>query len=117
MLGLQIPAHSEALRVGGEFFLTEAFRASGALAADNRIVEITRLEEWPGGSTGRKVLLSVAYENPAPGLHTELFVKFSRDFSDAKPGQPGSPISRRGFRSCCRRILPARPLSRGSRTR
>jgi hypothetical protein len=83
MLGLNIPAHSEALRVGGESFLTEAFRASGALAADNRVAEITRLEEWPGGSTGRKLLLSVAYEKPAPGLHTELFVKFSRDFSDA----------------------------------
>jgi hypothetical protein len=82
-LGLQIPAHSEALRAGGALFLTEAFRASGALAADNRVTRITRFDECPGGSTGRKLLLSVAYEKPAPGLHTELFVKFSRDFDDA----------------------------------
>ena len=83
MLGLQIPAHSEALRAGGESFLTEAFRAAGALAADNRVTRITQFEECPGGSTGRKLLLSVAYEQPVPGLFTELFVKFSRDFADA----------------------------------
>ena len=82
MLGLKIPAHSDALRSRAESFLTEAFRASGALATDNRVVEITRFEEWPGGSTGRKLLLSVAYEKPAPGLHTDLFAKFSRDFAD-----------------------------------
>jgi hypothetical protein len=83
MLGLQIPAHSEALRAGGEPFLTEAFRTAGVLAADNRVTEITRFEECPGGSTGRKLLLSVAYQKPGPGLFTELFVKFSRDFNDA----------------------------------
>jgi len=70
------------LRAGGESFLTEAFHAAGALAADNRIARITRLEECPGGSTGRKLLLSVAFDKPAPDLHTELFVKFSRDFDD-----------------------------------
>jgi hypothetical protein len=82
--GLQIPAHSAALRTGGEAFLTEAFRASGALAADNRVAAITHFEEWLGGSTGRKLLLSVAYEKPAPDLHTALFVKFSRDFADTQ---------------------------------
>jgi hypothetical protein len=83
MLGLQIPAHSEALRAGGESFLTDAFRSAGALAADNRVTRITQFEECPGGSTGRKLFLSVAYEKPAPGLFTALFVKFSRDFDDA----------------------------------
>jgi hypothetical protein len=82
-LGLPIPAHSAALRDGGETYLTHAFRASGALAAGNRVKRITQFEEWQGGSTGRKVLLSVDYEQPAPGLHRELFVKFSRDFTDA----------------------------------
>jgi hypothetical protein len=76
MLGLSIPAHSEALRIAGKSFLTDAFRASGSLAADNRVVDVARFEDWPGGSTGRQLLLSVAYEKPAPGLHTELFVKF-----------------------------------------
>jgi hypothetical protein len=80
--GLQIPAHTAALLAGGETFLTSAFRASGALAADNRVTAISAFEEWQGGSTGRKLRLSVTYERPGPGLHTELFVKFSRDFSD-----------------------------------
>jgi len=80
--GLLIPAHSAALRDAGEPFLTAAFRASGALAADNRVLRITRFEDCAGGSTGRKLLLSVAYQKTAPGLPTDLFVKFSRDFDD-----------------------------------
>lgn len=82
MLDLKIPASSKALRAGGETFLTDAFHATGALAADNRVSRITQFEECPGGSTGRKLLLSVAYEKPQADLHTELFVKFSRDFDD-----------------------------------
>lgn len=82
ILGLQLPAHAEALRSGGETFLTQAFRASGALAADNRVIGITQFKEWLGGGTGSKLLLSVAYERPAPNLPTELFVKFSRNFTD-----------------------------------
>ncbi len=83
VLGLQIPAHSEALLAGGTSFLTAAFHANGTLAADNRVTQITQFEECPGGSTGRKILLSVAYERSDPALRTELFVKFSRDFDDA----------------------------------
>lgn len=82
-LGLQIPAHGEALREGGETFLTAAFRATGALSPDNSVVRITQLEECPGGSTGRKQFLTVEYARPEPGLHTDLFVKYSRDFDDA----------------------------------
>jgi hypothetical protein len=81
-LGLQIPAHAAALREGGEAFLTTAFHATGALAADNRVARITRFEESSIGGTGRKVFLSVVYGKPSPGLHGELFVKFSRDFDD-----------------------------------
>ena len=80
--GLNIPADIGALREGGEAFLTDAFRSGGALAVDNRVARITQFEECPGGSTGRKLWLSVAYEKPAPGLHSDLFVKFSRDFDD-----------------------------------
>jgi hypothetical protein len=80
--GLPIPAHMAALREGGEAFLTTAFRTSGAISPDNAVARITRFEECPGGSTGRKVFLSVAYEKPAPGLLKDLFVKFSRDFDD-----------------------------------
>ncbi len=80
--GLRIPAHAEALRAVGEDFLTEAFRHFGSLSPDNAVQRITRFENCPGGSTGQKLLLSVEYLQPEPGLHTDLFVKFSRDFSD-----------------------------------
>jgi hypothetical protein len=70
------------LRSGAETFLTKAFRAAGSLSQDNRVTRITESREILGGSTGRKLLLSVEYEKHSPGLHTDLFVKFSRDFSD-----------------------------------
>ncbi len=82
MHALPIPAHSAALRDGGEQFLTAAFQSSGALAQNNRVTRITQFEECAGGSTGRKLLLAVEYEKEAAGLHRELFVKFSRDFDD-----------------------------------
>lgn len=81
-LGLEIPAHIEALRAQGAAFLTRAFHASGALSGDNVVSAITRLEECHGGSTGRKFLLAVHYAEPNPDLHTDLFIKFSRDFDD-----------------------------------
>lgn len=80
--GLAIPAHGEALRTAGEAFLTRALHAFGSLPPANRISRITRLEMCPGGSTGQKLFLSVEYERPEPQLHTDLFVKFSRDFAD-----------------------------------
>ncbi len=81
--GMAIPAHGEALRTAGTAFLTEAFRSFGVLAPDNSITRITRLEPFHGGNSGEKVLLSVDYRRPQPGLHGDLFVKFSRDFTDA----------------------------------
>jgi len=81
-LGLDLPAHLQALSAGGPAFLTRAFRATGALAGDNRVTEITRLEEWPYGGTGVKALLSVAYERDDPGLPCDLFVKLSRNFNE-----------------------------------
>jgi len=80
---LSIPAHGEALRAAGETFLTDAFRRFGSLSPDNRVVRITRCEPFAGGNSGHKLLLTVQYAQAEPGLHTELFVKFSRDFSDA----------------------------------
>lgn len=80
--GVAFPAHAGALRDGGTTFLTRAFHASKVLGSDNTVTGITHFEEIPGGSTGRKLLLSVRFRKPAPGLHTDLFVKFSRDFDD-----------------------------------
>jgi hypothetical protein len=81
--GIAIPADSDALRSAGESFLTEAFRAFGSISAHHRIARITRFESFRGGNSGEKLLLSVDYLHPEPQLHTELFVKFSRDFTDA----------------------------------
>jgi hypothetical protein len=80
--GLSFPADPVALRDGGARFLTDAFRASGVLTNGNAVTGITDFAEIHGGSTGRKVVLSVEYDAPAPGLHTDLFVKFSRDLDN-----------------------------------
>lgn len=87
--GLAIPAHAEALRKAGAAFLTQAFHAFGALDGDNAVRRIISIEPCPGGSTGAKVLLTVEYERADPGLDTELFVKFSRDFADERRDNRG----------------------------
>ncbi|WP_083066338.1 hypothetical protein [Mycobacterium arosiense] len=79
--GLPFPADPASLRSAGAGFLTDAFRASGVLGR-NGVARIGDFREISGGSTGRKVALSVEYYRPAPDLHTELFVKFSRDLDD-----------------------------------
>jgi hypothetical protein len=86
--GRPIPADPETLRAGGPEFLSEVFRAWGALGDGNAVSRVTRFEEIGGGSTGRKLFLTVEYEAPEPHLHNELFVKFSRDH--------GNPIRDRG---------------------
>ncbi len=80
--GVPIPANPAALREGGADFLTRAMHAAGTLAADNRVTAITRCDDVRGGSTGRKLLLSVDYARAEPRLPRELFVKFSRDLDD-----------------------------------
>ncbi len=87
--GLDIPAHGAALRDGGADFLTRAFRAFGSLAADNAVARVVRLEQCPGGSTGAKFFMTLEYQRPDPALHTELFVKFSRDFADERRDSRG----------------------------
>jgi hypothetical protein len=81
--GLAIPAHGDALRTAGEAFLTDALRAFGSISPQNRVSRIARLEPFRGGNSGEKILLTVEYQHPQPDLHTDLFIKFSRDFTDA----------------------------------
>ncbi|CAN5733122.1 hypothetical protein BH09ACT8_BH09ACT8_66940 [soil metagenome] len=83
--GIPIPVDLESLRAGGAAFLTKAFHRCGTLEPDNRVSRITALQDCPGGSTGRKALLSVEYATPAPHLPQDMFVKFSRDLGD--PGR------------------------------
>lgn len=82
LFGLAIPAEARALKVGGEDFLTRAFRASGALSADNRVSRIVQAEEFFGGGTGSKLVLTVAYAYSEPNLPEVLFLKFSRNFDE-----------------------------------
>jgi hypothetical protein len=81
---LLVPAHINALREGGAAFLTQAFRAFGAIGPDNSVARIVSLKDCPGGSTGAKFFLNVEYAIPDPDLHRQLFVKFSRDFTDER---------------------------------
>jgi hypothetical protein len=80
--GLPVPADAATLLADGPGFLTRAFRASGAVSAGNGVRRIVASEEFAGGGTGKKLVLTVAYDEPAPGLPEELFVKFSRNFDD-----------------------------------
>lgn len=87
--GLPIPAHAAALQEDGPAFLTEAFRAFGALDKDNAVEQILALDRCPGGSTGAKFFLTLTYRKPSAALQTKLFVKFSRDFEDTRRDHPG----------------------------
>lgn len=108
--GLLVPAHADALAAAGAEFLTRALHAYGSLAPTDRIARIVRIEPCLIGSTGQKLFVEVAYAQPENGLATELFVKFSRHFSDpfhdrrrfelqseiqflALSNKPGFPIS------------------------
>ena len=82
LLGCDVPLHVDALRSAGPDYLTGVFRAAGSLGSDNRVAEISRLEPFRGGSTGRKAVLAVAYDHPDPSLPEQLFAKFSRDLDD-----------------------------------
>ena len=81
-VGVAFPTSIEALYTAGPDFLTAAFHAAGAIAADNRVTAITKASEFFGGGMGRKLWLDVDYAHHQPGLHRELFVKFPRDFGD-----------------------------------
>ena len=80
--GLAFPADPVGLRSGGTRFLTDAFRVAGVLGGDNSVTRIKEFREVAGGSTGRKVAMEVEYDKAVAGLHTDLFVKFSRDLDN-----------------------------------
>lgn len=80
--GLPMPATAEALRDDAAGFLTRAMHAYGALAKDNAVASVERIEVFAGGNSGQKALIDVAYLRDEPGLPRQLFAKFSRDFAD-----------------------------------
>src|SRR3984885_5278736 len=82
IFGLEIPADAATLVSGGADFLTRAFHRSGALTAGNKVTRILGAQEFLGGGTGKKLLLTLAYELPGPALSERLFIKFSRNFDN-----------------------------------
>lgn len=82
IFGLDIPADIETLVAGGPEYLTRAFRAAGSLSPTNRVVRIVEAKEFLGGGTGKKALLTLAYEHAEPNAPEALFIKFSRNFDN-----------------------------------
>jgi hypothetical protein len=80
--GVIFPTSLDNLLDQGAEFLTRAFRATGALAADNEVTAITASKEFFGGGMGRKLWLSLTYAREEPCLHNDVFVKFPREFGD-----------------------------------
>lgn len=81
--GLDIPAHPDALIAAGPEFLTRAFRAFGTIAPDNAVTAMVATP-CPGGSTGKKLFLTLDYARAEPQLDRKVFAKFSRDFDDER---------------------------------
>ncbi len=79
---VEMPAHPDALIAAGPERLTAMFRAFGSLPADNAVFRIAETRVFPGGNSGLKLMLTVDYMRDDPALDRELFVKFSRDFTD-----------------------------------
>jgi hypothetical protein len=69
------------------------------------------LDPCPGGSTGEKLLLCVEYAHPEPHLHTELFVKFSRDFNDPIRDERGKHEMEGEVRLAATSRLPGFPIN------
>ncbi|MDG2005497.1 MAG: hypothetical protein P8J20_19410 [Novosphingobium sp.] len=89
--GLSFPTCPEALLEDTPAFLSRAMRAAGTLVGEAEgVARLVHSEPCSVGSTGQKLRLQVEYANGATHLPTELFVKFSRDFSD--PVRDGAKI-------------------------
>jgi hypothetical protein len=80
--GVSFPTSLDNLLAQGAGFLTRAFHATGAIAPDNSVREIVSHQEFFGGGMGRKLWLTLRYARDEPGLHSDLFVKFPREFGD-----------------------------------
>lgn len=98
--GLRLPGTIE--DVNDAAWLTAAFRACGALAADNAVVKVVYFEvlvvegTYAQGGAGEKAIFDVEYARPDRGLHTRLFAKVPWS-----PGRNGSWRERVSCRGDC----------------
>lgn len=81
--GLPLPATPEDLAVFGPDWLTRAFQTFGTLSPGNRITGFSA-KPCPGGSTGKKLFLTLETLHPELGLDRVVFAKFSRDLDDPR---------------------------------
>ncbi|VWX50141.1 hypothetical protein [Novosphingobium sp. 9U] len=79
---LEIPTTLDAFEKAGPTYLTELFRASGAIGHDNAVVAIEQWEPFEAGGMGPKLRFDVRYAQEEPGLHRALFAKLPRPFGD-----------------------------------
>jgi hypothetical protein len=84
--GLAFPISPQMLVEFGAAFLTEAFRASGAMSADNEVTAIIAMKPINVPGASERALLTIAYARDESGLHTKLFVKFPPADPDYKFG-------------------------------
>ena len=84
--GIAFPISPQMLVEFGATFLTEAFRASGAMSADNEVTGIVAMKPINVPGASERALLTVAYAQDEAGLHANLFVKFPPADPDYKFG-------------------------------
>ena len=82
--GLEFPFTMEQLSTFGAAFLTAAFRASGVLSDDNAVITVDELNPVTIYGASERALLTVSYLRDAPGLQTQLFIKFPSADPDFK---------------------------------
>lgn len=76
------PVSPEALLSNGAATLTSLLIRFTTMSPSDAVTAIMESEEIHGGSTGRKLKLTVTYKNPNNGLAQCIFVKFSRDLQN-----------------------------------
>ncbi|MFM6932305.1 MAG: hypothetical protein ACKOUT_08690 [Novosphingobium sp.] len=81
--GLPLPTTVGELAALGPEWLTRAFQAFGAARHGEAVSDVARCEAAAGGNSGQKAILDIAWAVPSSDLATQLFVKLSRDFTDA----------------------------------
>ena len=84
--GLAFPISPAMLAEFGASFLTDAFRASGVLSADNEVTAIVALDPISVLGASERALLTVTYARHEAGLDRKLFVKFPPADADHKFG-------------------------------
>jgi len=79
--GLEFPGTEEQVNEAGPTWFTKAFKRSGVLTNDNKVVSVIvkNVTGTVSGGAGLKFTLKVKYLKAEPYLHTDLFMKLPHD--------------------------------------